>query len=85
MMFPKYVRIVNKQALKEYAMSHPTCEMPGCEEKLMDMPHHIKYKSEGGSDVPSNLISLCSYHHRLGHQDKKRWKEVFTKIKEKSK
>jgi hypothetical protein len=29
-------------------------------------PHHIKPRSQGGSDDPSNLISLCAAHHLHG-------------------
>jgi hypothetical protein len=28
--------------------------------------HHIVYRSHGGSDDPSNLTSLCPFHHRMG-------------------
>ena len=31
--------------------------------------HHIVPRSEGGSDEPENLTTLCSAHHRLLHQD----------------
>ena len=31
-------------------------------------PHHILYKSRGGSDDPSNIVSLCRIHHALIHK-----------------
>jgi len=30
--------------------------------------HHIVPRSEGGSDHPGNLVTLCSFHHQLLHR-----------------
>ena len=37
--------------------------------------HHIKYRSEAKDLInePSNLIMLCSEHHRLVHSNKHYW------------
>lgn len=32
--------------------------------------HHIIFKSRGGSDAPSNLLTLCEKHHDMLHADK---------------
>lgn len=32
--------------------------------------HHIKYHSQGGSNAPDNLITLCSKHHKSLHDGK---------------
>ena len=29
--------------------------------------HHIRYRSQGGSDIRTNLIRLCMYCHRGIH------------------
>lgn len=29
--------------------------------------HHIRYRSQGGSDIRENLIRLCMYCHRSIH------------------
>jgi len=29
--------------------------------------HHVRPKSEGGTDASDNLITLCSSHHRMVH------------------
>lgn len=29
--------------------------------------HHIKFRSQGGSDRPSNLVTLCKEHHKAVH------------------
>ena len=82
MMFPKHKRVINKQALKDYAIEHPNCEIEGCKSKWMDMPHHIIYKSHGGNDSPENLISLCKLHHRQVHiEGAKKWKAILKGIK----
>ena len=38
--------------------------------------HHIKYRSEGGSNDPSNLITLCHHHHDTIHSNKKRYQSL---------
>ena len=32
--------------------------------------HHIKYRSQGGTDDIDNLIALCRRHHELAHAKK---------------
>lgn len=43
--------------------------------------HHVQFKSQGGSDDPSNLILLCSEcHHDKAHgADSRRYRELFRK------
>ena len=48
---------------------HVPCEV--CGSTAVDV-HHINYRSRGGVDDISNLMSLCRYHHDLAHT------EVFT-------
>ena len=40
----------------------------GCSQQLET--HHIQYRSQGGSDAPANLITLCSTHHAALHDGK---------------
>ena len=40
----------------------------GCSPQLET--HHIQFRSQGGSDAPTNLITLCSTHHASLHEDK---------------
>ena len=30
--------------------------------------HHIQKRSQGGNDVPENLITLCVHHHELAEK-----------------
>ena len=30
--------------------------------------HHVKSRGAGGKD-PENIVPLCAYHHRVGHQN----------------
>ena len=41
------------------------CQVPGCSRAAMHA-HHIRYRSRGGSDDPTNLVSLCAGHHLHG-------------------
>jgi 5-methylcytosine-specific restriction endonuclease McrA len=38
-----------------------------CEDKWLQV-HHIILVSQGGSNEPENLTTLCSFHHDLAHQ-----------------
>ena len=43
-----------------------TCQNPNCknhDKNIILRTHHIKYKSLGGTDKPSNLITLCTKCH----------------------
>lgn len=33
-------------------------------------PHHITPRSQGGGDIPSNLITLCRKHHDMAEENK---------------
>jgi hypothetical protein len=69
--------------VKAYILSRDNhkcqCGLKGCSEKLH--VHHIKFKSNGGSDNPNNLITLCEKHHKMLHEGKiklnvKKFKEL---------
>lgn len=38
--------------------------------------HHIQYRSQGGTDILDNLITLCAEHHLLMHSNKRRWQRA---------
>lgn len=48
------------------------CQVTGCPSRLELHIHHIKPVAEGGEHAPSNLVSLCDFHHALepekGHE-----------------
>ena len=46
---------------------HNRCSLPSCRNTLWTDVHHILPKSQGGSHKESNLLALCSSHHRLLH------------------
>ena len=41
------------------------CQVPGCS-RAAAHAHHIVYRSMGGPDEASNLVSLCAAHHLHG-------------------
>lgn len=62
--FPKpRRRTVDPRALKEYARTHPRCEIRFCKERPCPEPHHLISRKQGGDDVASNLLRLCLRHH----------------------
>jgi hypothetical protein len=50
------------------------CTYPGCSVRAMLHPHHLKFRSKFGRrtkaecDDPSNVTTLCYFHHTLVHQ-----------------
>jgi hypothetical protein len=44
------------------------CRFPGCcNQRYIDI-HHIRHWANGGETKPSNLVSLCRFHHRALHE-----------------
>lgn len=62
-MIPKQPRIVDPEALRRFrlTMLGEPCEV--CERRLGVDPHHRIYRSQGGHDVPENLVWLCRACH----------------------
>jgi hypothetical protein len=42
------------------------CVVPGCSSYRNLHAHHIRFRSAGGCDRPSNLTTLCAAHHQRG-------------------
>jgi hypothetical protein len=42
------------------------CAVPGCTSRSRLHGHHVELLSQGGSDDPSNKVSLCEFHHQQG-------------------
>ena len=42
------------------------CAVPACTARRNLHSHHIVYRSHEGSDAPSNLTTLCAWHHHRG-------------------
>lgn len=44
--------------------------------------HHILYRSQRKDliDEPTNLILLCTYHHKLVHNNKKKWQPILKEM-----
>ncbi len=44
------------------------CRVPGCERTRWLHVHHIRHWEDGGPTDTSNLLALCTFHHRLLHR-----------------
>lgn len=44
------------------------CRFPGCGNARYIDAHHIRHWVNGGETRPSNLVSLCRFHHRAVHE-----------------
>jgi hypothetical protein len=45
-----------------------TCRFPGCRARAFLEGHHMKHWLDGGPTTISNVIGLCSLHHRFVHE-----------------
>ncbi len=44
------------------------CRVPGCEASRWLHVHHLTHWEDGGTTDPTNLVCLCSAHHRAHHR-----------------
>lgn len=44
------------------------CRYPGCANSRYVDAHHVKHWANGGETKPSNLVSLCRFHHHAVHE-----------------
>ncbi len=44
------------------------CRWPGCTRRRFLHAHHVVWWSRGGKTVLSNLVTVCTAHHRLVHE-----------------
>jgi hypothetical protein len=44
------------------------CRFPGCTHTRHLHAHHIQHWARGGPTAMSNLVQLCTYHHKLVHE-----------------
>lgn len=45
-----------------------TCQVPGCTHRARKEVHHLRHRSQGGTNDPDNLVLVCSYHHHRLHE-----------------
>lgn len=57
--------------VKQYVLTRDkrTCQHCGKQNTRLEV-HHIKFRSQGGTDRPDNLITLCSKCHKDLHKNK---------------
>ena len=44
------------------------CQVPGCRNDMFLDLHHLQPRAEGGAHTASNLLTVCSTHHRALHR-----------------
>lgn len=76
--YPPFWRYLRAVVL---AKDNGRCQVTGCPSRLELHVHHMKAVSEGGTHAPSNLVSLCDFHHALepekGHE--RIWGDIKTR------
>jgi len=82
--------LYQEENAKSYARKRDKYTCQHCKKSLEDLKknniklqvHHIKPRSQGGTNVPDNLITLCEHCHKQVHEYLKKNKTVKFKIKE---
>jgi len=68
--------------VKAYVLNRDNYQCQKCKKKKVPFNvHHIIYRSKGGTDVPSNLITLCKECHADLHEGKIEIKKTRSKTK----
>ncbi|MEJ7602585.1 MAG: DUF222 domain-containing protein [Kofleriaceae bacterium] len=44
------------------------CRFPGCTNRLFVEGHHVKHWADGGETKLTNIVLICSHHHRFVHE-----------------
>ena len=52
---------------KIWRRDHGRCQVPGCRAARNLDIHHVVHRANGGDHDPSNLVVMCSGHHKLLH------------------
>jgi hypothetical protein len=61
-------RTITSQLRRFLKARDKSCRFPGCTNTRHVDAHHIQHWANGGETKPSNLVSLCSFHHRKVHE-----------------
>ena len=82
--------LYQEENIKSYIRKRDNYTCCKCNKHIKDLKknniklqvHHIKPRSQGGTNVPENLITLCEYCHKQVHEYLRKNKKVKFKIKE---
>jgi hypothetical protein len=61
-------RSIPRQMRRAVLARDEGCRWPGCTKRRFVDVHHVVFWSNGGRTTPSNLVSICRFHHRLVHE-----------------
>ena len=61
-------RSIPRQMRRSVLARDDGCRWPACTQRRFVEVHHVVFWSRGGRTVPSNLVTICRFHHRLVHE-----------------
>jgi hypothetical protein len=61
-------RIISSALRRALQIRDRGCRFPGCSNHLFVHAHHIHHWVHGGATTATNLVNVCSTHHRLLHE-----------------
>ena len=64
----RITRVPPAWLLRQVRFRDKGCRFPGCGTRGFTQAHHIVFWRDGGGTDLSNLVLLCSWHHKLVHE-----------------
>ncbi len=64
----RITRVPPAWLLRQVRYRDQGCRFPGCGTRAFTQAHHITYWRDGGRTDLDNLVSICSWHHKLVHE-----------------
>ena len=64
----RITRVPPAWLLRQVRFRDAGCRFPGCGTRGFTQAHHIVFWRDGGGTDLSNLVLLCSWHHKLVHE-----------------
>lgn len=64
----RITRVPPAWMLRQVRYRDSGCRFPGCGTRAFTQAHHIVFWRDGGTTDLSNLVLLCTWHHKLVHE-----------------
>ena len=64
----RVTRVPPAWLLRQVRYRDQGCRFPGCGTRGFTQAHHIEYWRDGGRTDLDNLVTICTWHHKLVHE-----------------
>jgi hypothetical protein len=64
----RITRVPPAWLLRQVRFRDQGCRFPGCASRSFTQAHHIEFWRDGGRTDLDNLVTICTWHHKLVHE-----------------